>query len=621
MEAEKSLTNTLKALPDLLRMESTYGLLATIVKQWGIGNAISILLGTMRKTGLVNSLTSLLSFRIDRLAPNLFLSLWDAFGDREAIISGDKRFTYREMKDRVLRLANGLQGFGLKGKDKVGILSYNSNEIAESFFACSLIGCPAPYLNWHMNDEELLNIINRREPKVIIFDGEFTDRIQRIKDRIKSVEKFVVFGRDVPGMISYEDLISESSDEMPETNFILSFGYATGGATGVPKDVHYYNIYSYALSNVTDEGEAPRAPFGEYLKYVMMQMSSWYWWDLMGVEDEATHNIRTIVVTPWYHAGTVVAWIPWMLLGGTLILQRKADPEEFLRLVDEERASFTFVVPTILMRILDLPDEIKRKYDLSSMHSMVCAAAPCPLEVRKGINELFTKQGSKRPVYCEFYGSTEGSIDAPLDAKDYIKSPKRLESLGRTGRSGDLIIFDEEKGRVCPSNEEGTVYCRDISTIPLIYGGVSEEKTKSAFRTIDGKEWFDEGVRGYLDEDGFIYLTGRKKEMIIPGGVNIYPDEIEKVIIRNSRVKDVAAIPIPDKDLGEAVGVVVQLEEGESATEEEIIEECKKGGLYGYKMPKKVEFWRELPRNPEGKMEKHRITPKYWEDKGIKRRG
>ena len=124
-----------------------------------------------------------------------------------------------------------------------------------------------------------------------------------------------------------------------------------------------------------------------------------------------------------------------------------------------------------------------------------------------------------------------------------------------------------------------------------------------------------------MDEDGFSYLTGRKKDLIIPGGVNIYTDEVEAVILKNPKVADVAVIAIPDKDLGEAVGAVVQLEDGEKATEEEVIEGCKKGGLYGYKIPKKVDFWKELPRNPEGKMVKREIEKKYWEDKGIKRRG
>ena len=616
-EEEKSLANTLKALPDLLRIEQTYGLLATIVKQWGVGNAVSILLNTMRRTGLVNSVMSLLNFRLDKIAPNLFVSMWDVFGDREAIISEDKRITFREMKDRVLRAANGLKDLGIKPRDAVAELLYNESEYFELFFACTLIGSSMPFLNWHMRKEELTEAINRASPKALVLDEEAVETITSIKDELKTVEHFIVVGKSAPeGMLLWEDLISKSSDEMPETNIIFALNPYTAGTTGVPKNVNYFDAWSYAFSELA---EAPRVPFGEYLKLVVMGFSFPYWFKGLQIEDEITHNMRTLTATPLYHAGVIVSWAPLLLLGGTAVLMRSFDPEDFLRLIEKERINWSFVAPTLLQRILALPDEVKRKYNLSSMRSLICAAAPCPPEVKRDINDLFIQQGCKEEPFIEYYGSAETAIITVLTPKDYIEKPKRIESVGKP-RCGFGRIYDEEKGEWCLPNKVGTVLSRTAPTVTLKYTG-SPEKIKDAFKVINGEEWFDDGLLGYMDEDDFLYLTGRAKEMIISGGVNILPNELEEIIVKHPKVLDVGVIRAPDKDLGEVPAAVVQLKKGEKATEEEIIEYCKKEGLHGYKVPRIVEFVEELPRHIDGKLIKRDLERKYWEDRGIKRRG
>ncbi|HIH77335.1 MAG TPA: AMP-binding protein [Halobacteria archaeon] len=252
-KVEKSLVNTLKALPDLLRMEQTWGLLATLVRQLESENIVSILLNKVRRTGFVNSLTSLSNFKLNKIAPNLFISMWEIFGEREAIITEDKKFTWKEVKERVFILGNGLQSLGLKPKNKFAELLYNGNEFLESFLAGSLIGCPMPFLNWHMREEELTEVINRASPKALIFDEELIEIILSIKDRLKTVEHFIVVGERAPeGMILYEDLISKSSDEMPNTEFILALNPYTAGTTGVPKNVNYFDTFSYALSDIAE---------------------------------------------------------------------------------------------------------------------------------------------------------------------------------------------------------------------------------------------------------------------------------------------------------------------------------------------------------------------------------
>jgi long-chain acyl-CoA synthetase len=468
-----------------------------------------------------------------------------------------------------------------------------------------------------MRGEHLLTYLKRQNPKAILFTEEFADRITEIKDQLEGVERYIVVGEKAPAeAILYEDLISRSPDKMPEeTSFITSFSYSTGGTTGVPKHTNYYDMWGYALSDIA---EAPRVSFGEYLKHLILGLYFSYCYGKPIMEEN--DNIRCLVPTPMHHAATSVGWLPpFLFMGGTIVPMSRFDAEEFLRLTERERCNWTFVVPTMLQRILALPDEVKRKYDLSSMRSLICASAPCPIETKRGINELFMQQGCKKPVYCEYYGSSETGVITVLLPEDYLKNPKCIESVG-SPRCGDLRIFNDEEKRICSPNEIGKVMVRTNSTIQLRYYG-TPEKLQNVLKTIDGKEFFDDELLGYVDKDDFLYLTGREKEMIIVGGVNIYPDEVEKAVLGYPKVLETAIIPIPDKDLGEVVGCVVQPKKGEKITEEEIIEYCKKKGLYGYAVPRKVEIMEELPRSMGGKMLKDEIMKKYWEDKGIKRRG
>ncbi|MEA3222065.1 MAG: AMP-binding protein [Thermodesulfobacteriota bacterium] len=611
----KSLMNVLKALPQLVSIEHTRGFFMTIIKQWGKKNAVFIVFNILRKTGLIGSVTSLLKFRLDKLMPNLLISMWDVFGDREAIISGDKRISYKDLKVRVFRLANGLKSLGLRPKDKFAELLYNGNEFFEAFLAGSLIGCPMPFLNWHIKGEELAESINRASPRVLILHEEFVDNVISIRDRIKTVEHFVVVGEHAPDdMILYEDLISQSSDQMPETNFILALNPYTGGTTGVPKNVNYFDAFGYAFSNIAD---APRVPFTDYLRFFIMEFSFPYWFGGTKIKDPITHNMRCLIPGPLYHAGVIVAWAPFLLLGGTGVPMKEFDPEEFLKVVEKERINWVFVVPTMLERILDLPDEVKAGYDLSSMKSLICAAAPASPELKQAINKFFIQQGCKENVFKEYYGSAETSIVTILLPEDYEEKPKRYASVGKI-RCGELKIYDGGTGQWCLPGKEGKVLSRTVTTVSLQYAG-TPEKLESAFNIIDGVSWFDDGLLGYLDEDGFLYLTGREKEMIISGGVNVFPNEIEAVITKKPKVFDVAVIRHPDADLGEVPAAIIQLRKGEQSSTDEIIEHCKKNGLRGIKLPKVVEFIKELPRRMDGKLLKRELEDKYWE--GIERRG
>lgn len=596
--AEKiKLSQVLRASLPLIGMEQTRGTLLSAMGTIGVRKSLSI----ARPMLNAHTISNMTGSRLDLIIPEAFSAIFDAFGDREAIISQGNRITYKEYKERVFRFGNGVQDLGLKSGDKVAVMLYNSNEYLESMFGSSYVGCPNPGVNWHLSGDELARTINITSPKALLFDGEFLEKIIQIKDDLKSVEHFIVVGENVPeDMVQYEDLLKSSSDKMPDGNFILALNPYTGGTTGVPKSVNYYDSASYLFSNIA---EGPRTSLKEYLRLAVMEFSFIHYFDMHKIKD-----LRSLVIAPIYHAGALVGLIPFFL-GGTMVMIRKFDPEYTLKLIEEERVSWSFVVPTILQRWLALPEEVKKRHYLGSMHTLICAAAPCPVEVKKGTNDLFLQQGTKRPVFYEYYGSAETMIITLLRPDDYIAKPERYASVGKV-RCGDLKIFDEERGEL-PPKESGIVHGRTINTVSLRYPG-SSDRLKSVLREIDGKEYYDDGLIGYLDEDGFLYLTDRVKDMIISGGVNIYPSEIEEVILKHPAVSDVAVIGVPNPDLGEAVRAEIQLKDGVSATEEEILEHCKKEGLFGFKIPKQVGFAKELPRHIDGKILKRELREKYW---------
>lgn len=619
MGAEKSLGGMLRAMPSIVRMEETKGLVKSFVNQWGGWGSTAKIAGKALTggQGTISNLKDLSGFKVGRVIPNLFLGMWDTFAEREAAVDGDKRYTFREMRARVLRLANTLQSLGIKPKDAVASMLYNSSEFLEVFYSLSLIGATMPFVNWHLKGEELQTTINLRKPKILVFDGDFLDEIVKIKDGLKYTEHLVMVGgpSTVPqGIIPYEELVERAPECMPEVNFMVALNPYTGGTTGIPKSSNFYDSFGYMLS---DLAEAPRVPFERFLEYSVRGFSFFYYYGGTEISDPIGRNIRCLVVTPMYHAGTIVGWAPCMLLGATAVLMRKFDPEEFLRLIEAERISWTFVAPTILQRVLALPEEVKKKYYLGSMHSLICAAAPCPPQVKRDINDLFTRQGARKPVFNEYYGSAETAIVTVLLPQDYKDNPALVESVGKA-RCGDIRIYMEEEGRWARPGEVGKVMSRTLTTLSLRYPG-SEEKLHESIKTIQGEEWFDDGLLGYLDENGFLRLTGRTKEMIITGGVNIYPMEIEEVILRHPAVFDVAVVRLPHPDLGEVPVACVQLHEGRKATGKEIISFCEEQGLHGYKLPARVEFMAELPRHIDGKIIKRELEERYW--KGIERKG
>lgn len=612
---EKNLFSFLSNLPRLIFMKETRGIILVVIKQLGFVNILKILFRTVNKTGPIKSIKSLLTFKLDDLVANYFASMWEVLDDREAIITGEKRITYKELTDRVLRLANGLQALDLKPKDRFAELLYNGNEFFEALFAGSLIGCPMPFLNWHLKGDELAGAINRAAPKLLIFDEEFYDEIVAIKNKLSTVKHYVMVGASPRNdVIRFEDLLSKSPNTMPKVSITFALNPYSGGTTGAPKNVNYFDGFGYLVSSTS---EKPRISLQEYLTLLARQFSFVYWCGAHKIKDKESANIRLLMPGPVYHAASVIGWIPLFFFGATGVAMRNFNSEEFLKLIEKERISWIFVVPTIIDRILHLPDNVKNKYDLSSMKSLICGSAPASPELKEAANRFFKERGCKTNVLFEFYGSSETAVVTALLPEDYEKNPKTLASVGKA-RCGQIGIYNKEKARWCAPNEQGHIFDRTVMTESLKYSG-APEKTKNVFEIVDGLRWFDDGLIGYMDEDGYVYLTGRVKEMIISGGVNIYPNEIERIINSHHEIVDVAVVRAPDKDLGECVAAIVQPKQDSKVTKEDILDHCKKHGLRGFKIPKIVEITAKLPRHIDGKLMKRDLEDKFW--KGIERRG
>jgi acyl-CoA synthetase (AMP-forming)/AMP-acid ligase II len=291
-----------------------------------------------------------------------------------------------------------------------------------------------------------------------------------------------------------------------------------------------------------------------------------------------------------------------LVLGGTAVIMKEFDAEEALRLIDRYRITNMFMAPTMYNFILTLDDEVKLKYDLGSVRTLVSAGAPLPTRVKEGIIRLFPNAGLN-----EFYGSTESGFNTNLRPEDQLKTTR---SVGKPVLFNDIKILDDDGNPVKPG-EVGLIYVKN----PYFFKGYldDEEETRRAFRE-DG--YLTVGDMARQDAEGFIYIVDRKKDMVISGGVNIFPAEIEDVLYQHPGVKEAAVIGIPDEKWGESLKAFI-VPRGESLSEQEVIDFCKQH-LASYKKPKSVEFLTELPRNPAGKVLKTVLREPYWKDADFK---
>ena len=488
---------------------------------------------------------------------------------RPAVISDGGNRTFGELNGNCNRLARALTARGLVPGDAVALLSWNRPQFAEAIGAAQRAGFRVTPINYHLTGREVAYIVADCEAKALLTDARFAAAAGQAAAET-GVAVRLAFGGAIDGFEDYgEALAAESADDVDAT--LGSVMLYTSGTTGRPKGVARATPHPATIFAPLVEAAAFRS--GE---------------DVM------------LCTGPLYHAAPMGLNLLLGLNGGiTMLFMDKWDAEETLRLIDRHRATHTHVVPTMLYRMLNLPAAVRDAYDISSMRWVVHGAAPCPTEVkRQAIDWL-------GPVLIEYYAATEGG-GTLIDSREWLAKPG---SVGRPAVGAVVEIHDDDGG-LLPTGEVGTVYFQTPPETRFRYFK-ADDKTADAHRG----DAFTLGDMGYIDGDGYLFLTGRNAETIISGGVNIYPSEVDDVLLLHPAVHDSATVGVPNPEWGEEVRGVVELEAGSVATDDlaaELVAHCR-DRLAHYKCPRRIDFADALPRLPTGKILRGQVRAPYWE--------
>jgi fatty-acyl-CoA synthase/long-chain acyl-CoA synthetase len=504
-----------------------------------------------------------------------------------AVVDGDLRRSWEAWEDRACRLGSFLRDrFDLEPGDRVAWMLYNRAEHYDLAYALQKIGCLGVPIGYRLTGPEAAYIIDDSDAKAIVCQDVFAERLAgalvgmpRIsEDRFVVVDDTLDWRRHLPKATSLEEAVELGHGErfLAEGTGLSGSIIYTSGTTGRPKGAF------------RDPGDPD---MGAKIAQLMIGVVQAF-----GYAPPDTH----LLTCPLYHSAPPVFALITHVLSGTVVIQRRFDAENTLRVIQDERISSAFVVPTMLNRIFALPEETLARYDLSSMKRLIVGAAPFPYPLKRKTVELFPS-----PCVYEFYGATETGINTVIGPEDQLRKPG---SCGKVLPTNDIRIVDDEGDEV-PEGEIGTLYVKN----PILITSYYKNKKATDECIVDG--YFTVGDMAKVDEEGFYYIVDRKGDMIISGGVNIYPAEIEAELRRHPDVYDCAVIGVPNEEWGEEVKAVVQLREGAEATADEIREFLAERTA-DYKVPRTVDFVDELPYNPSGKLVKKQLRAKYWEDAG-----
>ncbi|MFC2069754.1 long-chain-fatty-acid--CoA ligase [Chloroflexota bacterium] len=502
------------------------------------------------------------------------------YPEQEAFAYGPERITYSQFNGRVNSLVHALQAMGVKKGDAIGILSYNCLEYADVYGAAMKGGYIASPFNFRLQAEEFEYIINYSEVDTLFVGPELVETINSLRSRLPKVKNYISFEGAAPDMQCHADLLKEYPGDEPDVQVSeddwMSIIY-TSGTTGVPRGALY--TQSRLMDNT---------------RTLIISM---------GLQPGDRH----IQVTPLFHVGGYHHFRAFLFIGASNVImsQRSFDAAATLQTIEDEKATDIDIVATHLVAMLALPD--LDKYDLSSLKRMWYAASPMPVEVLKKALKTWG------PIFAQGYGQSESGPDISdlaredhkvLDAPD--EEQKILASAGRPSIGVHVRIVDLNENDVS-SGEMGEIIVRSKHIIDEYW----HKPDDTAETMVNG--WLHTGDVGYYDEKGYIYIVDRRKDMIISGGENIYPREIEEVLYGHPAVFEAAVIGVPDPYWVERVHAVVTLKEGASATAEELIDLCKQK-LARFKAPKSIEFIDSLPKNPSGKILKRDLRDKYLKD-------
>ncbi|RMF92667.1 MAG: long-chain-fatty-acid--CoA ligase [Candidatus Schekmanbacteria bacterium] len=504
---------------------------------------------------------------------------------KTSFIFESNRFTWAQTDERVNRLANFLLSLGLKSQDPVGLLSRNCHQWFETAFAVAKAGLKLVPLNMAFVAAELEQIANDAGIKVLIVEDTKVEIANELKKKCPTVETLIGICHDKEHGLEndFEKIIENGKPQDPNIEVSKDDVFLhiyTSGTTGVPKGAmltHYNNV---------SEG-----------------ICAGYEFRLL------PHDIALSALPLYFIGGWGGTALPALVRGCTHVIIN-FDPDKFLETVQREKVSYTILVPTIINILINHPD--LEKYDLSSIRVIPFAGSPLPVELWKRAAAKFGN------VFQSIYGLTEVCATITVLPPEEVslegdaKKVERLASIGKAMIGSAARVVDDDMNDIKPgSGEVGEIVLRGNTVMKGYWN--APEITEETFRG----GWLHTGDLAQVDEDGFIYITDRKKDLIISGGKNVYPREVEEVLYKHEAILDACVIGVPDEKWGETVKAVVVLKEGKNVAEEEIIEFCKQH-LASYKKPTSVDIVKELPRTSSGKILKRKVREKYWEGKESK---
>lgn len=496
-------------------------------------------------------------------------------GDRLALVFEDLRLTHKEFARRVYRAANALLGKGIRQQERVAMLSRNRNEMLEVFGAGELTGFITIAINHRLSIPEIEEICRDAQPAALFYEADFAEAAAAMKARIPSLRLVMAFG---PAAGEYEEALEQVSDNEPPLRAVpedIAYLIYTSGTTGKPKGV----MYTHAAML-----EAART---------------------LSHESGALEPVTALIVMPLFHIGARIESFNFLYLGGAIVLQNVFNPVDVFKAIQREKVTAMHLAPIMIGRLLDMPG--REDFDVSSLQCAHYASAPMPVPLLRRAIAAFG------PIFHQVYGMTECLGGTTLKAHDHVlegdaRLVARLSSAGQPYSGTQLRVVGDD-GQDVPTGEIGEVLIRSVATMKGYWN--NNAATIEALR--DG--WMHTQDLGRLDDDGFLYIMDRKKDMIISGGENIYSWEVEEALRKHPAIAEVAVIAVPDAEWGEAVKACVVLHEGAQTSDNELIAHCR-SLIASYKKPRSVDFVDALPRLFNGKTDKKTLRARYWGAQG-----
>src|SRR5882724_6242831 len=493
--------------------------------------------------------------------------------DKVALISSLGDQTYAQLWSRVCRLSSALTRLGVEPGDRIALLMQNSSRYIEIYQAAALMGLAVVPLNFRFVAAEIEYVVNHAGARALMFDAAFVDTVRSLRTKLPSVNgRYIITDGEELEALGYEGLVASGQDTPPSVPADLSgcfFQGYTSGTTGFPKGC-----------------VNPHREFADCLRRIAT---------IYGI----TEDDRELVAAPLFHEAPALFALLQIFRGGTVIVTGDSLPANVFATVDRHRATWTFMVPTMWASMVT-SEEIDR-FDLRSLRLLLSGGSPLLTHTKEAILQRFPKAGLN-----EFYGATEVGLVTNLRPED---QRRKVRSVGRPV-IGMFVELRDEDGNVVPTGKVGEIHIGGATIIREYFN--NPEATADANRG----GFFTLGDMGRFDEEGYLYIVDRKKDMIISGGENIFPNDIEEVLYRHPAIEMAAVVGAPDPKWGEIVVAAVTLRAGKSVDEAELIAHCKKH-LSSFKIPKRIDFRDQMPLSSFGKILRRDVRKAYWQQREV----